>query len=290
MILPEQLGLQSKLQIEDMMTTCVITVSPQMTMREAKEIMRLKNISGMPVVDDNKRLLGIVSIADVIQALDDQVLDKPIKERMTVNVCSIKPYDSVNKALAIFRKHQYSRLPVVNDLNMVVGIVTPNDIVRRLANYLHLDVIEESPGPADSLGESHVLEFSIRGGDFEQAGIAASTLKKKLVELGINPGIIRRAAIAAYEAEMNIVIHAYEGIMRADISPEKLIITVTDTGPGIKDINQAMQIGYSTASDQIRELGFGAGMGLPNIKKSSDVFNISSVPGEGTELSIQIFF
>ncbi|MGI6224890.1 MAG: CBS domain-containing protein [Peptococcales bacterium] len=284
-----QIGFQSKLQIEDMMTTCVVTVSPDMTMREAKEIMRLKNVSGTPVVDNERRLLGIVSIADVVQALDDQVLDKLVKERMTVNVCTVKPHDTVNTALSLFRKHQYRRLPVVNDQNVIVGMITPNDIVKRLANYLQLDIVEEPPLSC-SLGHSHTMEFSIKGGDFEQAGVVASTLKKKLVELGINPSIIRKAAIATYEAEMNVVIHAYEGILKAYISPEKLIINVTDTGPGIKDIDQAMQIGFSTAPDQIRELGFGAGMGLPNIKKSSDVFDISSRPGEGTELRIQIFF
>lgn len=273
-----------------MMTTCVITVSPDMTMREAKEIMRLKNISGTPVVDNSRRLLGIVSIADVIQALDDQVLDKLVKERMTVNVFTVKPYDSVNTALAIFRKHQYRRLPVVNDKNMVVGMITPNDIVTRLANFLELDVVDETPPLNCALGQSHTLEFNIKGGDFEQAGSAASTLKKKLIELGIDPGIIRRAAIVTYEAEMNVVIHALEGVIKADIFPEKLVISIADQGPGIKDLDQAMQIGYSTAPDQIRELGFGAGMGLPNIKKSSDVFDISSRPGEGTELNIQIFF
>lgn len=283
-------GVQSHLQIEDMMTTCVITVSPDMTMREAKEIMRLRNISGMPVVDEQEQLLGIVTIADVIDALDDHMLDELVKDQMTVAVCSVKPYDPVNTALALFRKHQYGRLPVINDRNMIVGMITPNDIVKRLANYLQLDIIEDIECPKDVVGQGHILEFQIKGGDFEQAGIAASTLKKKLVELGINSAVIRRAAIAAYEAEMNVVIHAIEGTFTADISPEKLVVKIKDQGPGIKDVEQAMVVGYSTATDQIRELGFGAGMGLPNIKKSSDVFNISSVLGEGTELNIEIFF
>jgi CBS domain-containing protein/anti-sigma regulatory factor (Ser/Thr protein kinase) len=273
-----------------MMTTQVITVYPEKTMREAKEIMRLKNISGMPVVDSSQRLIGILTIADVIQALDDQKLDAPVSERMTTNVFSIKSYDSVNKALAIFRKHRYSRLPVVNDQNKVVGMITPNDIVKRLANYLRLDEIEEGMTIPKIIDHNHTLKFDVKGGDFDRAGIAASTIKKKLAELGISHDTIRRASIVIYEAEMNIVIHAIEGEICAEISKDKLKIIIKDTGPGIEDIDQAMQIGFSTASDQIRELGFGAGMGLPNIKKSSDVFNISSVPGNGTELNIQIFF
>jgi CBS domain-containing protein/anti-sigma regulatory factor (Ser/Thr protein kinase) len=281
---------QSKLIIEDMMSTCVITVSPEMTMREAKEIMRLKNISGMPVIDDKKKLIGIVTIADVIQALDDQKLDEKVKDRMTLNVCTVKPYDSINLALSLFRRYQYSRLPVVNDTNLVVGIITPNDIVKRLANFLKLDEINEAHISNMVIDETHTLEFEIKGGDFEKAGLAASSLKKKLLDLGINAQIVRRAAIAAYEAEMNVVIHAVEGILKAQISPEKLLLFITDQGPGIEDIEKAMQIGYSTAPDQIREMGFGAGMGLPNIKKSSDIFKINSTLGKGTELHIEIFF
>lgn len=281
---------QSKLIIEDMMSTCVITVSPEMTMREAKEIMRLKNISGMPVIDDKKKLIGIVTIADVIQALDEQKLDEKVKDRMTLNVCTVKPYDSINLALSLFRRYQFSRLPVVNDTNLVVGIITPNDIVKRLANFLKLDEINEAHISNMVIDEIHTLEFEIKGGDFEKAGLAASSLKKKLLDLGINAQIVRRAAIAAYEAEMNVVIHAVEGILKAQISPEKLLLFITDQGPGIEDIEKAMQIGYSTAPDQIREMGFGAGMGLPNIKKSSDIFKINSTLGKGTELHIEIFF
>ncbi len=132
------------------------------------------------------------------------------------------------------------------------------------------------------------MSFAVKGGDFDRAGTVASTIKKKLAELGINHDIIRRAAIATYEAEMNIVIHAYEGEIRADIFKEKMLICVSDTGPGIEDIDQAMEIGFSTATDQIRELGFGAGMGLPNIRRSADDFSIESRIGQGTRLQVRI--
>jgi serine/threonine-protein kinase RsbT len=130
--------------------------------------------------------------------------------------------------------------------------------------------------------------FSLLGGDFTNAGSASSELKTKLTCLGVSQDIVRRATIAAFEAEMNVIIHAVAGTMHYVISAETLRITVTDMGPGIRDITQAMKEGYSTAPDWVREMGWGAGMGLPNIKKNADIFRIDSVIGEGTTL--EIFF
>ena len=114
------------------------------------------------------------------------------------------------------------------------------------------------------------------------------TMKSILREIGIDPPVIRRAAIAAYEAEMNVVLYARKGSMELRVSPRDIRIHVEDEGQGIPDIELAMQEGYSTASDEIREMGFGAGMGLPNIKKNADSFDISSVVGKGTALDITI--
>ncbi|MDD4168783.1 MAG: ATP-binding protein [Desulfotomaculaceae bacterium] len=131
------------------------------------------------------------------------------------------------------------------------------------------------------------MEYPIPGNNFERAGEAAGTIKRIMTNLGMNPSVIRSAAVAAYEAEMNVVIHASQGLLTAEITPEAVTITVTDTGPGINDISQAMKPGYSTATDEIRKMGFGAGMGLPNIKKSADEFSIESSP-QGTILVIKI--
>jgi len=128
--------------------------------------------------------------------------------------------------------------------------------------------------------------FHLVGGDFTNAGSASSDLKSKLAGLGVPLGIVRRAAIAAFEAEMNVIIHALAGTMHYLIKAETLTITVTDMGPGIPDIQLAMQEGYSTAPDWVREMGWGAGMGLPNISKHSDVFKLDTVVGEGTTLEI----
>jgi anti-sigma regulatory factor (Ser/Thr protein kinase) len=130
--------------------------------------------------------------------------------------------------------------------------------------------------------------FNIDGGDFVNAGEVASKIKKILQGMGISNQVIRRATIATYEAEMNVVWYARQGTLTLSVTPEELHIKVTDEGNGIEDVELAMQEGYSTASEKIREMGFGAGMGLPNIKKNSDEFYIASVVGQGTVLDITI--
>jgi serine/threonine-protein kinase RsbT len=132
------------------------------------------------------------------------------------------------------------------------------------------------------------LEFEIRGGDFGNAGKASTGIKSRLKDLGMDPRIIRRAAICAYEAEMNVVMYAERGSIVFSVTPERIDIQVTDRGPGIADIELAMKEGYSTATEQMREMGFGAGMGLPNMRRHADRFVISSVVGEGTDVRMSI--
>jgi len=130
--------------------------------------------------------------------------------------------------------------------------------------------------------------FEIEGKDFGNAGKASTTVKAILREIGIAPPVIRRAVIASYEAEMNVVLYARKGTMELSVTPRNIRIVIEDEGDGIPDIQLAMQEGYSTASEEIREMGFGAGMGLPNIKKNADVFTIDSVIGQGTTLEITV--
>lgn len=133
-----------------------------------------------------------------------------------------------------------------------------------------------------------VLTFNVQGGDFTVAGTASSQVKRALKQLGVDPAIIKRVVVALYEAEVNIVAHAYHGDITADIDSERVFIKLVDQGPGIPDIEKAMTPGFSTASAEVREMGFGAGMGLPNISRNADVFNIHSVPNQGTTLEITI--
>lgn len=136
--------------------------------------------------------------------------------------------------------------------------------------------------------EIFTLTFLIKGMDFTVAGEAASKIKTALQQIGLGPEIIRRAVIVTYEAELNIVIHAYRGTLKACISPDFIELVAEDEGPGIPDIPLAMQEGYSTAPQHIREMGFGAGMGLPNINKCADILDIQSEVGKGTRLKAKI--
>jgi anti-sigma regulatory factor (Ser/Thr protein kinase) len=132
-------------------------------------------------------------------------------------------------------------------------------------------------------------KFEIHGKDFSRAGNISSKIKEILQETGISTSIIRRAAIATYEAELNVVMYAEKGILHFSLAPDSIHLKIDDIGLGIKDISLAMKEGYSTATEEYREMGFGAGMGLPNIKKNADKFTISSSPGKGTSLEILFF-
>jgi anti-sigma regulatory factor (Ser/Thr protein kinase) len=132
------------------------------------------------------------------------------------------------------------------------------------------------------------MSYEVPANDFTRAGEASSSLKSSLKKMGVSPEIVRKVAIAMYEGEINMVIHATGGKIDVTISPEEIEMILKDQGPGIVDIELAMQAGYSTAPDNIRNLGFGAGMGLPNMKKYSDEFHIVSTIGIGTTVTMKV--
>ena len=134
------------------------------------------------------------------------------------------------------------------------------------------------------------LEYQVYEADFVNAGAASSAIKKTLKQLNVNPQIIKRVVVALYEAEVNAIAHAYGGMIYADIEPDKIIVKVEDKGPGIPDIDWAMQEGNSTASPEVRNMGFGAGMGLPNIQKNVDRLNVQSTVGVGTTVEMEVNF
>lgn len=135
-----------------------------------------------------------------------------------------------------------------------------------------------------------VRDYIIPANDFTVAGEASSSVRKILAQLGVAPNVVKRTSIAMYEAEINAVIHGHGGKAHVEIDGSKVYISISDQGPGIADVELAMQDGYSTASDSIREMGFGAGMGLSNIKKHSDVFKIDTEISKGTTVVITVFF
>jgi anti-sigma regulatory factor (Ser/Thr protein kinase) len=137
--------------------------------------------------------------------------------------------------------------------------------------------------------EKVVLHYDIDGKDFSSAGEASASVKKNLKKMGFPPEVVRKVSIAMYEAEINMVIHANGGTAEVEITPDKVSMVLEDKGPGIEDVDLAMQEGYSTATEEIRQLGFGAGMGLPNIKKYTDELEIVSKKGAGTTIKMSVY-
>ena len=138
------------------------------------------------------------------------------------------------------------------------------------------------------MSEELVFRYDVDGDDFTSAGQASVQVKRNLRQLGLDSDTIRRVSIAMYEGEINMVIHAGGGVAEVRVSEDCITIVLTDRGPGIKDIDKAMQEGYSTAPDEIRSLGFGAGMGLPNMKRHTDSIEIDSVLGVGTTITMKV--
>ncbi len=138
------------------------------------------------------------------------------------------------------------------------------------------------------MSEILTFHFEVDGSDFTSAGQASVAVKKNLRRLGLSPEVIRRVSIAMYEGEINMVIHAGGGVADVSVTEDAVLIVLKDKGPGIKDIAKAMEEGYSSATDTIRSLGFGAGMGLPNMKRYSDDMQIESVVGEGTTVTMKV--
>ena len=139
------------------------------------------------------------------------------------------------------------------------------------------------------MSDTITLDYEVTTEDFTRAGEASGDVKRKLKDMNVSPEAVRKVAIAMYEGEINMVIHAYGGHIRVTIDPNVITMVLADKGPGIPDINKAMQAGYSTAPDNVRDLGFGAGMGLPNMKKYSDEMNIETTVGVGTTVTMKVF-
>ncbi len=287
-----------ELRVGEVMSKDVISVTPSTPMGELREILRVNRISGTPVVEDEE-LVGIISIEDFIRWLADGGRDCSIADRMTGDVMTIYDDESLIQAVNKLERFGFGRLLVLERQNgRLAGVLTKGDIITGLLKKLEVDSREAELRAARS---SHIFEdiiadrsalifeYQVTGGDFKRAGVSASGLKTTLRRLGISPQTARRAAIATYEAEMNLIVFTEGGQIVAKVEPEMIRLEVKDHGPGIPDIGQAMQPGFSTAPDWVRELGFGAGMGLINIHKCGDRMRLSSTPGKGTRLEVDIF-
>ena len=287
-----------ELKINQVMTSNIMIIQPETSMEEVSELFRAKRISGAPVVKD-ENLVGVLSIEDLIRCLREYDLKSPVSKYMSRNVISVKEFDPVIEALKTFVHSNIGRLPVLDIDNKLVGIITKGDVTRGLlkkltnefqqeeirvyrASHLFEDII--------STRTSLVLRYNIKPRDFIHGGAASSYIKRALMRLGASPQIARRCGIAIYEAEINLIIHSKNGgIIRVEIEPHQITMEAIDDGPGIKDIDLAMKPGFSTASEQVREMGFGAGMGLVNISRCVDQIKLESTLEKGTRLKMKLF-
>ena len=287
-----------EMKIEQVMTCNIITVSPNKPMIELRELLRDKRISGVPVVEEEK-LLGMISIEDFIKCISEGKMNSLVKDRMSQDVKTLYENEPLVRAVEEFDRLGFGRFPVINSqTGKLAGIITKGDIIRGLLKRIEIDYHAEeihryraSHIFEDIIAERTILifQYDVIGKDFNSAGETSSGLKKTLRRLGIPLMIIRRVAIATYEAEMNIVVFTDGGQITAKVTPKTITVKAEDNGPGIEDVKKAMEPGYSTAPDSVRELGFGAGMGLPNIKKCSDKMSLNSEVGKGTNLEMNFY-
>jgi CBS domain-containing protein len=279
------------MKIKSVMTTAVITAKKTDTLRHIQALMKENYITGLPIVED-RRLLGIISVDDIITALDHGYIDDLAEKRMTKNVIVLEDDMPLSFAITYLNKYRYGRFPVLNKDRELVGLLSSKDVIKALLvemnrEVLRLEKLHEKNAEAPK--RESEMEFTTVRFDFELAGRASTEIKKALKKLNIDPKVIRRVSIASYELEINEVVHSVGGTMFYSIQNDKVIITAKDNGPGIENIDLALQEGWSTANEWIRSLGFGAGMGLANTKRVSDEFHIESTPA-GTTVISTIYF
>jgi CBS domain-containing protein/anti-sigma regulatory factor (Ser/Thr protein kinase) len=287
-----------ELKIEEVMTRRLVTVTSDTSMAEFREVLRMNRISGTPVVE-NGRMVGIISLEDLIKALSEGDMESPVSDRMTRNVYTVSTHEPAIEAVKILSQRGVGRLPVVDEHDNLVGIITQGDITHGLLKTIEVDYHAEEISRyrashifEDILSDrtSMLLRYEVRPRDFNRGGEASSKIKRALTRLGANPLITRRVAISTYEAEMNIIIHTdHGGEIVAEIQPGQVRIIATDQGPGIADVEQAMQPGFSTAPEWAREMGFGAGVGLNNLQRCADEMSLESTLGVGTKLQFTIY-
>jgi len=284
-----------ELRVRDAMTKSPITAGPADTLRSIQHLMKTHRFSGVPITRDGT-LLGIVTIEDIINALDKGHINEPAECWMARDPVTLRDHYSLVRAVAEFDRYGFGRFPVLDGMEKLVGIITRGDITDCLVHHLERRAEEAvaheaalvAERVADEKARRVVVRTQIKSGDFDSAGKVSQRMRQVLRERGIDPDARRRAAIIAYEAETNIIIHTIGGQITATILPDKVVIDAADEGPGIENIDLALREGWSTAGPLARELGFGAGMGLPNIKRCSDVFDIQSEMGRGTHLHAEV--
>jgi CBS domain-containing protein/anti-sigma regulatory factor (Ser/Thr protein kinase) len=283
-----------ELRVDQVMTRDVVTCTPDQSMAELKEVLRLNHISGVPIIEEGQ-MVGMISVENLIKALEQGEADRPIRDKMTRRIQAVRADDSLAGAVSLFGRFKYGRFPVLDADGHLVGMLTQGDIVRGLLRHLeqlwHSEEIRRYRAShifedIESDQTTLILRYQVKAQDFVRGGEASSKVKRALDRLGAHPQILRRISVATYEAETNIMIHTHGGEIMVEAQPDRIKVTATDDGPGIEDVERALQPGFSTAPDWIRELGFGAGMGLSNIRSCTDSMLLTSTIGESTRLEM----
>jgi len=284
-----------RLKVRDVMTRSVITVARSHSIREVQQLMKEHRVSGVPV-SENGRLYGIISMENIIEALEWNRVHEPCDLHMTTSCIVLQDDMPLSFAIRYFDRYEFGRFPVLDRNQRLVGIISARDINRallvELATELHRVEREgSSTRVRDEDGRFYLLQdFPVVKHDFENAGKAANQIRMYLREHGVDPRRIRRVAVAAYELEINLVVHSEGGTLTCLLTPDRAEIIARDVGPGIPDIEWALKEGNTTANEWIKSLGFGAGMGLVNIKRVADTFDIQSNVPKGTVVRAVVGF
>jgi len=300
-------GLFSDITAKDIMVTNIISLTKDRTMWQAKELMRICKISGVPIVDNDNYLLGLVSIEDIILALEGNHITDSIEKHMTKDLITFAPDVDLEGLIERFNRYRYGRFPVVDSEGRLLGIISKKDIIGAILDkfriiYVHdarrKEVLERNVDWFDrSLISGDYVEkktadflFHIDYTEVDMAGVGSAKLKSYLKTRTDDDSLVRRVSIACYEAEVNVVIHSgSEGYIYAWYDESVIRVRVEDYGKGIENVEQAMKEGFSTASDHVRELGFGAGMGLPNMHRYSDKMVVVSEAGKGVVVEMNFY-
>lgn len=290
------------LRAEDIMTARVMTLTPGRRIAQAKELMKMQKISGIPIIDRERNIVGIISVEDIINALEYNKIQEPIETMMTRSVITVHYTENLTAIADKFKSYKVQRFPVVDDNNKLVGIITREDILHGILEKFNL-IYTHDQKRASKLnrdyspitGERLTLDkaefhYKIDHDDIEAAGTGAALLQQFLSKRGVDSEITRKVGIVAYEAETNVVIHSQgEGDIYCFIKDDRIIVRVVDNGIGIEDLEKAMTEGFTTADEKVREHGFGAGMGIPNMKRFADKLVILSEKKVGTQVEVVFF-
>lgn len=290
------------LNVSDIMTTNVVTLLPDRKVARAKEIMKIQQISGIPIVDKNKKMLGIITVQDIVNALEYDKIEEPLSSMMSSPVISVTPEELVSEVVEKFNTFKLHRFPVVDKKNKLVGIVTREDILHGIIEKFSLIYVHDkkrssmlnsqfSPITGDQLTADRAeFHYRIDNADISSAGSGAALLQQFLKKQEVDSEVTRKVGIVAYEAETNVVIHSKgKGDIYCFIKDDRIIVRVIDTGIGIEDLDKAMTEGFTTADEIVRGHGFGAGMGIPNMKRFSDKLVILSEKKVGTQVEVVFF-